>query len=90
MSEFSLLAVRRNTESTGRALLVQFSLDGKRNEVDVSGNELQSFDRFQAAVLERCGLWIEGERFLSNRPSLRKRDWQELIAYAVNGGETVA
>lgn len=84
---FSLEAVRRSSEANTRPLEVQFEAYGKCWRFYCSGSDLQTFDRFQIAALERCGVWLPPDEILSAKPRDAKREWSSFLAAAVGAGE---
>lgn len=84
--DFSLHAVYR-ADSQRWPLVAEFMAYDKEHRFWLNAAELQSFDRFQAAVLERCGVWLPKDEILSTKPRDAKQEWSAIIQNAVCSGE---
>lgn len=67
-------------------LVVCLVADKRSWQVEVTGSQLQTFTRFQAAVADTLGLWVDHESQFSMRAETRRREWADDVAAAFAQG----
>lgn len=72
----------------GDALVVTIGEGKSTWEVRCTATQLQKFDRFQAAVADQIGLWIEHNSQDARRARERAEDWQRAVGDAFSTGAT--